>query len=338
MKNSIRFAATSFLIILGLVSCGAQRLSEYSRTEQKIGTFVKITVIAGDEDVAEKALDAGFAAFDKVNDVMSTYKKDSNLSEVNLRAGKDAVKVDPSLIEVIERASLYTEESGGMFDVSVGPLLELWGFYRKEGKIPSDEEIQAKLRLVNSENIIINENESTVMLKKQGMKVDLGAIAKGWAIDRSVESIKAAGVKSALVNAGGDIYALGEKPDGPWTIGVKRPDREGYENKLKVMNEAVVTSGCYERFFLLEGKRYCHIINAVSGMPTENAMSVTVVAPDATRADAMATTVMLLGPKDGLKLLEKTPSVEGMIIFEGENSEEGTGVLKSASFDKYIAE
>jgi len=311
-------------VLLSAVIVQKYRLKPLKQTEMIMGTLVEITVIPGNE----KAIREAFEALRKVDALMSTYKEDSEISILN-REGK--AQVSEETLEVIEDAIKFSNLTDGAFDITCRPLINLWKRAKKEEKVPTEEEIEEAISLVDYQRIILEANQ--IRLEKKGMQIDLGGIAKGYAVDKAIEALKKNGVKRALVNAGGDLYALGTDRQGEkWQIGVQDP-RE--ENKIidiiKVKDKAVATSGDYRRYFSLEGKRFSHIVNPKTGLTVQDVpMSVTIIGPDATTTDALSTGVFVLGPEEGMKLIESLPEVEGMIISEGMKK------LTSEGWEKFL--
>jgi len=210
-------------------------------------------------------------------------------------------------------------------------LINLWKKAKKEEKVPTEEEIEEAISLVGYQRIILEGNQ--IRLEKEGMQIDLGGIAKGYAVDKAIEALEKNSIKRALVNAGGDLYALGTDPQGEkWQIGVQDPREEDkIIDIIKVKDKAVATSGDYRRYFTLEGKRFSHIVNPKTGLTVQDVpMSVTIIGPDATTTDALSTGVFVLGPEEGMKLIESLPGVEGMIISEGMKK------LTSQGWEKFL--
>lgn len=298
-------------VLLSVVIIQKYRLKPLKQTEMIMGTLVEITVIPGNE----KAIREAFEALKKVDALMSTYKEDSEISILN-REGK--AQVSEETLEVIEDAIKFSNSTDGAFDITCRPLINLWKKAKKEEKVPTEEEIEEAISLVGYQRIILEGNQ--IRLEKKGMQIDLGGIAKGYAVDKAIEALKKNGIKRALVNAGGDLYALGTDPQGEkWQIGVQDPREEDkIIDIIKVKDRAVATSGDYRRYFTLEGKRFSHIVNPKTGLTVQDVpMSVTIIGPDATTTDALSTGVFVLGPEEGMKLIESLPEVEGMIISEG---------------------
>lgn len=306
-------------VLLSAVAIQKYRLKPLKQTEMIMGTLVEITVIPAND----KAIEEAFEALKKVDALMSTYKEDSEISILN-REGK--AQVSEETLEVIEDAIKFSELTDGAFDITCRPLINLWKKAKKEEKLPAEMEIEEAISLVGYQRIILE--GSQIRLEKKGMQIDLGGIAKGYAVDKAIEALKKNGIKRALVNAGGDLYALGTDPQGEkWQIGVQDPREEDKViDIIKVKDKAVATSGDYRRYFTLEGKRFSHIVNPKTGLTVQDVpMSVTIIGLDATTTDALSTGVFVLGPEEGMKLIESLSGVEGMIISEGMKKITSTG-------------
>ena len=283
----------------------------FRQTKAMMGTLVEITVIPAHEQAIQEA----FAAIKRVNNLMSIHREDSEISILN-KEGQ--ALLSPSTLEVIRKALKFSELTGGSFDITCKPLMNLWRRARKEKRIPSEEEIKEALSLVGWEKIILKENQ--VSLKKKGMQIDLGGIAKGYAVDRAIEALRKKGIRQALVNIGGDIYALGDGPRGEgWLVGIQDPRKMGEILEIiKIKDQAVATSGDYRKYFTLEGRRFSHIVDPDTGLTVQDVpISVTIIGPDAITTDALTTGIFVLGPEEGMKLIESLPGIEGMIISEG---------------------
>lgn len=311
-------------ILLSIVVLQGLGLTSLKRTEIIMGTLIEITVIPANE----KAVGEAFEAIKKVDTLMSTYKEDSEISILN-REGEG--QISEETLEVIKDALRFSELSKGAFDITCRPLLNLWKKAKKEKKIPTKEEIEEACSLVGYQNIILDGNQ--IRLKKKGMQIDLGGIAKGYAVDKAVEALKKNGIKRALVNAGGDLYALGTNRQGEeWQIGIQDPrEKDKIVDIIRVEDKGVATSGDYIRYFTLEGRRFSHIVDPRTGLTVQDVpMSVTIVGPEATSTDALATGVFVLGPEEGMKLINSLPEVEGMIISEGMKK------LTSQGWEKFL--
>ncbi|SMC22744.1 thiamine biosynthesis lipoprotein [Desulfacinum hydrothermale DSM 13146] len=311
-------AAVFVFTVLALWGCSRQpQVTAVARP--LMGTVVEISVVSRDEGRALHAIKAAFSEMERIERQMSFFRKDSELSRLNRRAGQQPVKVSSELWDLLRASVRISQMTQGGFDVTVAPLLRLWPIYRAEKILPTDAKIEEALRHVGYGKLLLGQQDHTVAFADPGMALDLGGIAKGHAIDRAVQILKGLGVQAALVNAGGDLYAYGRKPDGkPWRIGIRHPrQKEGILATARVEGVAVVTSGDYERFFIKNGKRYSHIIDPRSGFTARETAAVTVVAPQATLADGLATGVLVLGPEKGLSVVEGLPGVEAAVVREG---------------------
>jgi thiamine biosynthesis lipoprotein len=302
----------SFISILHPPSSQSSNLFKYQQVA--MGTVIEITLIGDDEEAANKAVLQAFQEIKRIETLMSPWLDSSDVTRINRSAGKERVKVSPETFEVIQKAQEISELSEGGFDITIGPLTELWREARKKKIPPSIEEVKEKLGLVNFKNIETDQ-EGKVFLKKKGMAIDLGGIAKGYAVDRAFELLKFLGYRNLIINAGGDLRVGGLKNNQPWSIGIQNP-RESQKllARISVSDMAVVTSGDYERFFNYEGKRYHHIFNPKDGFPTDDCQSVTVLCKEGMIADALATAVFVLGPEKGYSLCRKLDGVECLIV------------------------
>jgi len=253
-----------------------------------------------------------FAEAARIEQLLSKYQPDSEISRLN-RAGR--LKVSPDTFYIIKKSKEFWQISQGAFDITVAPLVDLWGFTNQKYNVPAEGLIKTTLKLVGSDKIILQEKDNVVEFKFPGMKVDLGAIAKGFALDCAVKLLKERNINSCLINAGGQVYALGEKSAHPWKVAVQNPRRPEISGILELKNKSASTSGDYEQFFFNNGKRYCHIINPVTGYPADSGIfSVTVIANDGLTADALSTAIFVLGKAKGRELAEKFSNIEVKII------------------------
>jgi thiamine biosynthesis lipoprotein len=279
-----------------------------------MGTVIEITLIGDDEGAANKAVLQAFQEIKRIETLMSPRLDSSDVIQINRSAGEGWVKVSSETMEVIKKAQEISELSEGSFDITVGPLTELWRRAREKEIPPSTKDVKEKLDLVNFRDVSIHREEK-VFLKKKGMAIDLGGIAKGYAVDRTFELLRSLGYKNLIVNAGGDLRVGGTKNDQPWSIGIQDPRvSQKIMAKLLVSDAAVATSGDYEKFFMHQDKRYHHIFNPRDGFPTEGCQSVTVVCKDGITADALATAVFVLGPEKGYALCQRLEGVECLIV------------------------
>jgi thiamine biosynthesis lipoprotein len=285
----------------------------YTKETFVMGTKAWVTIAGMSDPDAERAAQAAFREMYRIESVMSTWRPSSEISRLNAGSNGAPFTVSPELCSLIDSSFFYSKATSGAFDVTVRPLVRLWGFQGGEIKLPSDAEIERAMSLVGSGKVALDPSKSTITLPP-GMQIDLAGVAKGYAVDRCVAVLAGLGVRSALVNIGGNIYAMGAPPGKKgWSIGVRDP-KGGLETvgTLILRDEAVATSGNYENFVEIEGKRYGHIIDPRTGRPVSAVLSVTVVAPTALASDALSTGLFVLGPDDARAAVERLAGVAAL--------------------------
>ncbi len=302
MKRSSFFVLIFLFLVAG---CAGPRTVQ--KTETIMGTQVSITVVARTEAEGEAAIDAAMAEVKRFDRMMSLYKDDSEITRVNMAAGKAPVKVSPEMIEMVEDARRVSELTDGAFDVTVGPFVVLWQMRLKEGNVPTDEETERIKPRVGYRNIIVDKKASTLFLKKPDMIMDFGGCAKGYAADKVAELLKRRGIENAIVALAGDIRVMGHRPDGSsWRIGVQHPrDPDKTLTVLELSDKYLSTSGDYERFQIVHKKRYHHILDPHTGKPSEGVESVTIVGDRGAVIDPLTTALFILGPEKGMKIVKK---------------------------------
>jgi len=288
-----------------------------SRAHPTMGSEVRVTASTDDRARAEQAMDAVFAEFDRLDALLSVWKPGSDVLRINDAAGREPVHVSPETREVLGIARQVSEWTGGKFDVTFGALSDIWKFDQdKDERVPTAAEIAARLPLIDYRAIAIDDTAGTVFVTKPGMRVHLGGIGKGYAVDRAVGMLRASGLRDFMVQAGGDLYVAGESGDGPWRLGIQDP--RGVPNDsfatIELRDSTFSTSGDYERFFIRDGVRYHHIIDPATGQPARLAVSVTIATKRAVIADAVAKGVFILGPDSGMALAERLPDVEAVMV------------------------
>lgn len=285
------------------------------RTTILMGTDVELIASNNDTVRVQRAFDEAIREMARIEDVMSEWIEESPVSEINRQAGKKAVIVSEELFHVISAAQKVSEISDGAFDISWAAMRGLWKFSKGEERVPSPEEIMAKLPLINYKNIELNEANKSVFLKKEGMSIGLGGIAKGYAVDKAMEVLIKNGISNAIIKAGGDMRVQGMEDGKPWDIGIQHPrSKDDVLAILHLSNISISTSGDYERFFIKDGVIYHHIMAPRTGTPARGCRSVTILAPDTMTSDALSTAVFVLGPENGMKLIELLPGIEGIIV------------------------
>lgn len=303
--------------VLLTAGCGQETKAAAMKEESDyiFGTLVSLKLY---EPVEDAVFQEVFGDLRDVENRLTVKGIASELIGVNAAAGKEAVAVSEDTYHVIDVARRYAEESQGAFDVTVFPVVSLWNIGTDQARVPSEEEIKGALKNVGYQDIVLDPAARTVFLKRPGMGLDLGGIAKGYAADRTTEKLKAMGITRGIVNLGGNIFALGTKADGtPWKIGIQNPmsDRGEYIGIVAAADQTVVTSGIYERYFEKDGKHYHHIIDPATGYPAENELAgVSILTASSIDADALSTTCFVMGTEKALEFVKGKPGTEVLFI------------------------
>jgi thiamine biosynthesis lipoprotein len=308
---------TTFFLLIALVvhfTTNAQVLRK--RTTLLMGGRFDITIVGNDSLTAEKNIDVVIAEISRIENLISDWKSDSQISEVNRNAGVQPVKVDREVFELTQRALRFSEVTNGGFDISFAAMDRIWKFDGSMTEMPSEEAIKKSVEKVGYKNIVLDSANTTIFLKLKGMKIGFGALGEGYATDKCRKMMIDKGIEAGIINGSGDMSTWGKQPNGKaWNIGITNPFRP--EKLLAVVpltQEAVTTSGSYEKFVVLDGKRYSHIINPATGYPATGLCSVTVFGPDAETANGLSTSLMVLGTDAGLKLLQQFPDYSCIMI------------------------
>lgn len=277
-----------------------------------------VSVRIYDERAGAEQFEAVDATLHRIDREMNRQLEGSEIDHVNRQAGIEPVRVSPETFLVVQKAVDYAAASGGKFDPTVGPLVDLWGIGSEGAHVPAKDEIEQTLPLIDYRQVELNEAESTIFLKQPGMSLDLGAIAKGYAADVIAADLKAAGFQSAIIDLGGNVLAMGEKPGAAnWIVGIQDPSeqRGSHIGTVAVTDKTIVTSGVYERYFIENGQHYHHILDPDTGYPTNNdLLSVTIVTGESAHADAMSTSVFALGLTEGMRYVEGRGDADAIFI------------------------
>lgn len=305
---------TTTLALFAAAALCLPAAAEWASTEAAImGTSVRAELWHDDPAQGEAALRAVLAEMHRVDARMSTWKDDSEISRINREAGKGPVAIDDEFVELLSRALEFSRLTDGAFDITYSSVGRLYD-YRK-GLKPSDSEREAALGDVDYRHVLLDEAARTVHFARPGTHIDLGGIAKGYAVERAVTILRGLGVRHAIVTAGGDSRILGDRRGRPWTVGIRDPrDRTGLVTRIPLQDEAISTSGDYERFFESGGTRYHHILTPATGTSPSELRSVSVIGADATATDALSTGVFVLGRDAGLALIESLDAYEAVLI------------------------
>jgi len=289
-----------------------------SDTRLTLGTVVEITLIGKDKPALEDAMTAAFARITEIEKVTDRFTADSEVSAINRRKAPGTIPVSPDMLRMLVLSRKVSDLTGGAFDVTVAPLVDLWGF-DVGGRLPAPDEIKRELSRVDYHRVEIDEDSSTITLADGTVRLELGGIAQGYAAAEVEKLFRERGIKSGVINISGDITVIGDKDGKPWRIGVQDP--RNTSKLCAVINAkdiAIVSSGDYERCFFVDGVRYHHILDPKTGYPARGCASVTVVTRDVALADALSTAIFVLGPEAGMKLAESLDGVGLLIVTDDE--------------------
>jgi thiamine biosynthesis lipoprotein len=285
-----------------------------------MGTELRLSAWTQDNAAAQKAFDAVLAEFARLEGLMSVWREGSDVQRINEAAGRGPVDVSPETIELLLLARQVSDWTGGKFDVTFAALSPFWRFdHDQDNRVPPASDIAAALSLIDYRQLEVNVPARTVFLRRDGMRIHLGGIGKGYAVDRGAAILRRHGIANFMIQSGGDLYVAGRRGDRPWQIAIQDP--RGAPDRviaaLALSDLTVSTSGDYERAFVQDGVRYHHLLDPDSGQPARGCRSVSIVAASAVVADGLATGVFVMGPEQGLALIERLPGVEGVIVTAG---------------------
>ncbi len=307
------------LVVALSVGCAALRSASPSvvskRTQMHMGTLVTVTAVASDKSVGDRAVQEAFNEIKRLEQLLSTWRPDSELSRVNAEAGRQPVQVSRETVDLVVRSLEMAQLTHGGFNIALGPAIEAWSV-TEEQRIPGERELQRLKPLINWTGIQVDKETRTIYLPQHGMRIDIGGIGKGYAADRAVAEMKRVGAMGGVVALSGDIKTFGVLPDRQgFPVGIKHPRQEDVLiATIDLHDEAISTAGDYERFFERDGVRYHHILDVETLQPARGCQSVTVIAKEGTVADGLDTGIFVLGPEKGMALVERLPDVEAIII------------------------
>ncbi|WP_304511990.1 FAD:protein FMN transferase [Aquibacillus saliphilus] len=316
-KNALFVLFVVFTILVGCGQATEKKLTSdpYKETNFLMGTIVTVKVYdEGKEDVLKPVFDS----IHTLSNQISLEESESEVEKININAGLQPVEVTEDIYRLIDAGKIYSEKSSGSFDLSIGPLTGLWRIGFDDAKKPKQDEIDAVLPLINYSDVELNAEEQTVFLKKKGMQLDLGAIAKGFIADEVVTILKEHDITTAIIDLGGNIYVMGDNPSGDkWTVGIQNPFAPRGETigKVSEANKSIVTSGIYERFLEIDDTKYHHLLNPKDGYPFMNDIAgVSIISNKSIDGDALSTSVFAKGIKDGMQYIEGFDEVEAIFI------------------------
>jgi thiamine biosynthesis lipoprotein len=320
-SRSIKVLVSAALLVI-LSGCQAWSwLSQpvlVKRAQMHMGTLVSITAVGLTDQDANEAINAGFQEVKRLEQLLSTWIPESELSRVNAAAGRNPVMVSPETMTVIRRSLQVAEMTEGAFNIAIGPAVDAWNV-SAEPRLPAAEELEALKPLMDLHAVRADVWERTIYLEKPGMRIDVGGIGKGYAADQAVMAMRKAGVAAGVVALSGDIKTFGRLPDGkPFPVGIQHPRKEGaILAEIDLQDEAISTAGDYERFFEKDGVRYHHILDPNTLQPARGCQSVTVIAKEGVWADGLDTGIFVMGPERGMELVEHLDDVEAIIVDDG---------------------
>jgi thiamine biosynthesis lipoprotein len=301
------------LLALGTLLTAPARADWYDRREGIMGTNISVQIWCDEAELADRAMDAVIAEMHRINALMSTWQDDTQLSAVNAAAATHPVSVTPELFRLVERALGFSPLTSGAFDITYASVGYLYDYRR--GVRPDAARRREALASVNYRFVEMDEATHSIAFARPGVRIDLGGIAKGHAVERAAAILRSFGIEHGIVTAGGDSRIVGDRHGRPWTVGIRNPRREGsIVTRIPLVDEAISTSGDYERFFEADGVRHHHIIRPGTGESPREVMSVTIIGPDATATDALSTGVFVLGVAEGLALIDRMPAFEAVVI------------------------
>lgn len=306
----------ALLLVVGNIGCSKEETTEpITRTELIMGTVVKITLY---ENGSEKILDKVFERVKEIEDLVSINEDGTELDKLNENAGIMPVRLSDTSLEIIDRALYYSEMSDGGYDLTIGPLVKLWSIGLPEAKVPTKEEINEVIKNIDYSKVKINKDTNEVFLSEKGMLLDLGSIAKGYAADEIVKILNEENINSAIIDLGGNIYALGLKDGNKnWKIGIQNPfdNRGRIIGALEVSNKTVVTSGVYERYIEQDGVKYHHILNPSTGYPYDTEIAgVSIISDKSIDGDALSTLIFTKGLEEGLEFVENIENIDAIFV------------------------
>jgi FAD:protein FMN transferase len=290
---------------------------EFKKAERLMGNAFEITVVADDEKWAKEKIEMAIAEIKRIEKLLTTFAADSQTNQINTAAGIAPVKVDREVFDLIERSLRISNITDGAFDITYGSIdKRLWNFDKTMTALPDETTARSMVRLINYKNVILNKTDCTVMLKEKRMRIGFGGIGKGYAAEMAKRLLISEGVTGGIVNASGDLAVWGMQANNkPWTIGIANPDQANLPfASINITGMAVATSGNYEKYIMIGGKKYAHTINPKTGLPVTGIKSVTIISPNAEIADAMATPVTIMGVKAGINLINQIQQLECVII------------------------
>lgn len=321
-KSHLKPCLFLFLLLLATTASATW----YKKEQGIMGTVIRVELWHDNQDTANKAIASVMDEMHRIDRLMSPYKKSSALSQINKEAAHKAVRIDTELFDLIAQSLYFSKLTNGAFDITFSSVGHLYDYRKKIH--PSDKQIKQNLKRLNYRHIILDSQANTIRFAIPGVSIDLGGIAKGYAVDTSIALLKEAGIKHAIITAGGDSRVIGDRRGRPWIIGIKDPRKShAVKGTIPLVHSALSTSGDYERYFVKNGEHFHHILRPDTGKSARQLRSVTIIGSDATTTDALSTSVFVLGPKKGMELIETLDDVEAILIDQQNRLVYSSGML-----------
>ncbi len=318
-KNLRRVCRIAALVVTALAAsaCGPHGSRLVTRSHQTMGSELRVTIWTADEEAVTGAFGAIFAEFDRLDALLSVWKPGSEVLRLNTAAGQAPVAISRETLEILQTAQRVSAWTDGKFDITFGALSDVWKFdHDQDNRVPNAAEIASRLPLVDYRSVMVDASAGTAFIQHTGMRIHLGGIGKGYAVDRAAAMLRGFGIRDFMVQFGGDLYVSGQPGESPWRLGINDP--RGAPNDsfatLELRDATFSTSGDYERFFIADGVRHHHLLDPDTGQPARGSRSVTIVAANAMLADALSTGVFIMGAHKGMELIERLPDVEAVIV------------------------
>ncbi len=307
---------TGVVILLLFFSISRDKPKIANNAKFLMGTIVEITSVHSSDWRIKTATDAAFQEIRRLESLFSSYREDSEISRINNSGGKGPVRVAPEVAYVASKAMVLSRMTNGAFDPTINVFRHIWSFSgEQKTDLPEPADIKRLLPLVDFRQVKVDLKNSTVELTREGMSLNLGGVAKGYIVQKAVEVLRSNGIRKGIVKAGGDMVIFNDLDEVPFRIGIEHPRKRGYLlGELPILNGTIATSGDYERYFTKDNRRYHHILDPSTGMPAGKSQAVTIIATDPTLADGLSTAIFVLGPEEGIALIESLDGVEGLIV------------------------
>ena len=333
-KNILKSILIGMFFLFFMLLFGCSEEDDYQLVQQSkfaLGTYTQVTVYAPNEEDGKIIINEVFRRVKEIENLMSSNIQDSDTSKLNAQAGESAVTIHPETFEMLQLAKEYKRLTGGTFNIGIGALINLWDIGGDNQRVPDESEINALLDHFDLDELTLIEDSYEAKIEDPKMLVDLGGIAKGYAVDEAIRIIEEHGIEHAIVDFGGDVYVLGSNPDGnEWRIGISSPEigGSGVVGRIFSSDMSVVSSGDYERYFIEKEQLYHHILNPSTGYPTDNQLSsVTIISNTALEGDILSTAIFVMGLEDGLSFVDSLNDIEAILITDSKEIYVTSGVI-----------